>query len=126
MWTRWPPAPKKMGVRKALLTGIKYTMQSQFYQQGFAKKGMEMIVPNEADQDRINSIIFDELCINVLRDETRQEFRKIVEKHPCDAAVLGCTELPLLLKAKDTSRPLLDTTQIHCEAILNYALGHEA
>ncbi|MHA1478065.1 MAG: aspartate/glutamate racemase family protein, partial [Promethearchaeota archaeon] len=100
-------------LRKLLLLGIKFTMQSSFYPEYFAKSGMEVITPSDSEQDVINEIIFDELVIGKLTKESKNMLLKIVNAYEVDAVILGCTELPLILQQNDTDVILLDTVELH-------------
>jgi aspartate racemase len=114
---------KKETIKRLLLTGIKYTMQSPFYKEVGKKYGIEIVTPSGKEQDRINSIIFDELCLGVFHESSKKRILSIIESYPLDGVILGCTELPLLIEQKDTSIPLLNTSEIHVEAALEYALS---
>lgn len=112
----------KHNMKKLLLTGIKYTMNSTFYPKGLAKLGIEVIVPSNADKDEINQIIFNELCIGNFKDSTRERFKEIISAYAADGVILGCTELPLLLHQEDTDIPLINSVDVHCKMIIDYAL----
>jgi len=111
------------GLKNVLLTGIKYTMQSDFYSKGFAKLGMKVIVPCEEHQNKINDIIFGELVVNKFLAETRKKFLDIINSYNADGVILGCTELPLLLSQNDTNVRLLDSLALHCQAALQYSIN---
>ena len=110
-------------LKKLLLLGIKFTMQSSFYQEFFAKSDMEVITPLDSEQDIINKIIFDELVIGKFTKESKHILLKIVNNYEVDGVILGCTELPLILKQNDTDVILLDTVELHVEAALKYCLN---
>ena len=110
-------------LKKVLLTGIKHTMQSDFYQKGFNKSGMEVIVPSEEHQNKINDIIFNELVINKFSNETKKQFLGIINSYDVDGVILGCTELPLLVNQNDTNIKLLDTLSLHCDAALQFSVA---
>jgi aspartate racemase len=112
----------QMGLKKLLLLGIKYTMQSTFYQETCRDMGIEVVTPIESEQDEINRIIFEELARGLFRHGTRQRLLQIITRYPVDGVILGCTELPLILKATDATIPLLNTVEIHTQAVLDYAL----
>ncbi len=105
--------------------GIKYTMQSSFYQDGFESNGITVIIPKEEHQNEINSIIFNELVVHNITQETRERFKKIINQYDVEGVILGCTELPLLLKQYDTDFTLLDTLTLHARATLEYSLGEK-
>ncbi|TKJ25832.1 MAG: aspartate racemase [Promethearchaeota archaeon Loki_b31] len=114
---------QKDNLRKLLLLGIKFTMQSSFYQEFFAKSDMEVITPLDSEQDIINKIIFDELVIGKFTKESKHMLLKIVNNYEVDGVILGCTELPLILQQNDTDVILLDTVELHVEAALEYCLN---
>jgi len=113
---------KRKNLRKLLLLGIKFTMQSSFYKDCFAKSDMEVITPLDSEQDIINKIIFDELVIGKFTQESKEMLLKIVNNYDVDGVILGCTELPLILQQNDTDVLLLDTVEIHVEAALKYCI----
>lgn len=113
----------RRGLRRLLLLGIKFTMQSSFYQEGCREYGIEIAVPAGEDQDRINRIIFEELARGVVREESREELLGIVKGYPADGVILGCTELPLILRQEDSPVLLLDTLELHVGAALDFALS---
>ena len=112
---------QSLGYKKLLLTGIAYTMNRTFYQEGMAKYGIEVLIPTDEEKKIIDDIIFSELCINVFTDASRKKFLDIAASYPVDAVILGCTELPLLVSEKDTDIKLLNTLRIHCEETLRCA-----
>lgn len=112
----------KLKLKKVLLTGIKYTMQGSFYQEGLKSYGIEVSTPSEKHQDQINSIIFDELVLNRITESTKEHFKEIISLYNVDGIILGCTELPLLLNQGDIDIPLIDTLKLHCKAALAYSL----
>ena len=112
----------EMRLNKLLLIGIKFTMQSSFYQRIFENSNMQVITPVDIEQDLIDQIIFDELVIGKFKNESKQELLNIINNYKVDGVILGCTELPLILHKKDTSIKLLDTIEIHVEATLKYAM----
>ena len=109
-------------LNKLLLLGIKFTMQSSFYQDYFAKSDMKVITPLDSEQDIINQIIFDELVIGKFTKESKSRLLKIIKNYDVDGVILGCTELPLILKQNDMKIVLLDTVEIHVETALQYCL----
>ncbi|MBY9010248.1 MAG: amino acid racemase [Candidatus Lokiarchaeota archaeon] len=113
---------QEMGLKKLLLIGIKFTMQSSFYQRIFENSGMQVITPVDIEQDLIDKIIFNELVIGKFKSESKQKLLNIIHNYKVDGAILGCTELPLILHKNDTTTKLLDTIEIHVEAALKYAM----
>lgn len=116
---------KRQGLKKVLLTGILYTMQSDFYQKGFSKQGINVMVPNDDEKKTIDDIIFGELVINKKSHEAQQKFLRIIESYDVDGVILGCTELPQLVEQQDTDKLLLNSLEIHCKATLGYALDRK-
>jgi len=113
-------AAEKM--KKLLLLGIKFTMQSSFYKKVCEKYGIEVIVPAEKEQDDINGIVFNELVGNKITEKSRRILIEIINRYPVDGVILGCIELPLTLKQEDLSVPLLNTLDLNVEAALDYAV----
>jgi len=117
---------RNQGLRKVGLLGTKTTMESQFYLDKLGEQGITAIVPELAERDYINSIIFNELFHLNLNDKTRDRFLEIIEelkKRGCEGIILGCTEIPLLIQQKHTTIPLFDTLRIHADAIVDFALN---
>lgn len=118
---------KAKGLRKVALLGTSYTMEEPFYRERLAKYGIEVVTPNQKERDYINAVIFDELCADQIKDESRRGYVKIIERlaqeEGAQGVILGCTEIPLLVKQADVSIPVFDTTYIHSEAAVERALG---
>lgn len=115
-------ALKKDRVKKAGLLGTKFTMEDGFYQERAKKHGIEIIVPErEEDRQAVHSIIFDELCLGIFREESKKRLEAIAEElrqRGAEGIILGCTELPLILKGEG----YYDTTKLHAEAAVNFLL----
>ncbi|MHA1669414.1 MAG: aspartate/glutamate racemase family protein [Promethearchaeota archaeon] len=107
-------------LKKLLLLGIKFTMQSTFYQDFFAKEEIEVITPSDEEQDKLNRIIFEELVIGLFKDESKSEILRIINNYKIDGVILGCTELPLIISQEDTRVKVLNTLNLHVEAVLNH------
>ena len=116
-------AAQARNLRRLLLLGIRFTMQATFYADVCARYGIDVITPDADEQNIINRIIFEELVVGNFRAESRQLLLRIIEQYPVDGVILGCTELPLLLRASDTTTPLLDTLTLHVKAAVDYALN---
>jgi aspartate racemase len=112
------------GCKKVLVIGTRFTMSSGLYFEAFGKYNITAIVPSEEEQIAIHSIIFPKLedGIVVLEDKQRMLaiVNQLIAEQDADALVLGCTELPLMIKDEDLDRSILNTTQIHIESIINY------
>ncbi|HOX34119.1 MAG TPA: aspartate/glutamate racemase family protein [Methanoregulaceae archaeon] len=118
----------RSGFTKVALLGTKYTMEQPFYRDALEQKyGVAIVIPNATERDYINTVIFDELCRNEIRNESRDGFVRIInrlaDEEGAQGVILGCTEIPLLIHQGDVTVPVFDTTRIHAEAAVDYALG---
>jgi aspartate racemase len=114
------------GMKTVGLLGTKFTMEKTFYQDALARKGIAVLVPDADDREYVNTVIYDELVAGQIRDESRDGFVAIIKRlaeRGAEGVILGCTEIPLLVSETDAGMPLFDTTAIHAEAALNYALA---
>ena len=113
-------------LKKIGLLGSIFTMEEDFYKGRLRGKcDLEVIVPDKVDRKIIDTIIFEELCMGKTKDSSRERLKLIIGKLVDDNAegiILGCTELPLLIKQTDVTIPLFDTTTIHAEAAVDLAL----
>jgi len=116
-------AAQARGLRRLLLLGIRFTMQSTFYAKVCTRFSIDVVTPTAGEQDEINRIIFEELVVGNFHTASRQTLLHIIDRYPVDGVILGCTELPLLLQSSDTTIPLLDTLTLHVQAAIDYALG---
>ena len=117
---------KKKGIKKVALLGTKYTMQLPFFKDVLASMGIETIIPNESDIQIINDAIYKELALGIITAVTKENYLQIMQKLQQEGAegiILGCTEIPLLIKPNDFDLPLFDTTFIHASAAVNFSLG---
>ena len=113
------------GVTKVALLGTRYTMQEDFYKSKLVARGFEVLVPEQADIDEVNRIIFEELCVGTLKDTSRKTFSRIIDSlkaRGAQAVILGCTEIGLLVKQEHASLPLYDTTVIHASRAAEKAM----
>ena len=109
---------QKQGIKKVGLLGTKYTMQQDFYKNVLIRQGIEVVIPNDADVDVVNRIIYDELCLGKISEQSKDIYLDIIMKLAQDGAqgiILGCTEIGLLVRQSDTDIPLFDTTLIHAK-----------
>lgn len=113
--------------RSVVIFGTAFTMSSGLYTDAFAKYGIDASVPTEDEQKAIHSIIFPNLQEGIILPEDKatvlQIANRMISERNADALILGCTELPLIIKENDLDALILDTTQIHIDAILGYMLG---
>ena len=115
----------KLGFKKVALLGTKYTMQLDFYKDKLAEKGIETIIPDEKYIDGINDAIYNELGKGLFRPTTKFMFLEVIadlQSKGAEGIILGCTELPILIKQSDCDIALFDTTFIHTKAALEFAL----
>ncbi len=120
---------KQRGLKKLGITGTRFTMEGTVYPDTLKKNGLEYRVPSPLDREKIDKIIFDELVNGIFRSESLGVFRSIIDRlrsEGCDAVVLGCTEIPLLVTAETSPLPVLDSTRILARAALRRAIGNEA
>jgi aspartate racemase len=107
------------------LLGTRFTMEKGFYQDALARQGISTLVPDADDREYVHRVIYDELVAGQIRNESRAGYvaviRKLVERG-AEGIILGCTEIPLLVDEASAGVPLFDTTQIHAEAALTYAI----
>jgi len=106
----------KNKIKKAVLLGTKYTMTQTFYKNKINDAGIDVLIPNQKDIEIINSIIYDELCLGVVAEQSKQEYLNIISKlaqQGAEGVVLGCTEIGLLIQQQDIYLPVFDTTRIH-------------
>lgn len=118
-------AIKDEGMDTVGLLGTRFTMEKPFYKERLARHGIETLVPDKADRDHINKVVFEELSRGVLRPESRNRFLRIIEglmERGAHGIVLGCTEIPLLVTPQHTSVKLFDTATIHAEKALEFAI----
>lgn len=119
---------KEKQLKKVALLGTKFTMEHKFYKERLHNKfGLEVVVPNLEERDYINKVIFDELCNNYVVEDSKVQYLKIINRlikdEGVEGVILGCTEIPMLVKQEDVSVPVFNTTVIHSEAAVNYSTG---
>ncbi|MBM6825128.1 aspartate/glutamate racemase family protein [Veillonella magna] len=111
-------ALKKAAIRTVGLLGTKYTMLEDFYKAVLMDNDIEVVIPDNEDIKTVNRIIYDELCLGIISEESKNTYLKIISKLSKEGAqgiILGCTEIGLLIKQSDTDIPSFDTTLIHAE-----------
>ena len=113
------------GLNSIALLGTSFTMEQEFYKKRIEDRGITVIVPEQEDRDRVNSIIFDELCQNIITEPSKAEYIRICNDMLARGAqgiILGCTEITCLIGQDDFTAPIFDTTRIHVEAAFKAAL----
>lgn len=115
------------GINKVGLLGTRFTMEQGFYKGRLAEKhGIEVIVPGEPDREDVHAVIYNELCLGTIDQNSRERYLKIIEQlaaNGAEAVILGCTEIALLVQQDHTATPLYDTTAIHAEQAVRQALS---
>ena len=109
-------ALKTKSITKVGLLGTKYTMTQDFYKNKLIDAGIEVVIPDEAGVETVNRIIYNELCLGIICQESKEKFLHIMKELEAKGAqgvILGCTEIGLLVQQADTNLPVFDTTQIH-------------
>jgi aspartate racemase len=114
------------GIKTVGLLGTAFTMEQSFYQGRLKERyGLDVLVPNEKDILIIHDVIYQELCLGNIRRESKEEYLRIIDslsKQGAEAVILGCTEIGMLVKQDDTNVSLFDTTAIHAESAVKYAI----
>jgi aspartate racemase len=115
------------GMRRPAILATRFTMEQDFYTGRLREKfGLETLIPDEADRALVHQIIYDELCLGRVTEASRAAFidiaRRLADKG-ADCLVLGCTEVGMLLDERHAPLPIFDTTLIHADAAVNFALG---
>ena len=119
-------AISKNQIQKVGLLGTRFTMEGDFYKKRLKDNyDIEVIIPEDADRQIIHDIIYNELCLGIIKDDSRQKYIDIINKlcaNGAEGIILGCTEIPLLIKQSDVLIPVYDTTKIHAESAVDFAL----
>lgn len=113
------------GIKTVGLLGTRFTMEQTFYKDRLIAKGIKVVTPDLPGRDMVHRIIYDELCLGLIRDQSRQQYLTIISQlceRGAEAVILGCTEISLLVSQSDTATPLYDTTAIHAQQAVNAAL----
>jgi aspartate racemase len=120
-------AIRERGLRRVGLLGTRFTMEEPFYRGRLeARHGLEVLVPEADERAAVNRVIYEELCLGVVREESRAQYRAIMGRlaeRGAQGIILGCTEITLLVTAADSAAPLFDTTRLHALAAVEFALG---
>jgi aspartate racemase len=114
------------GFKRLALTGTRFLVESDVYPAVLEERGLAFVRPEQAERIEINRIIFDELVRGIFEDSSRRFFQNVVDRfrdEGCDAVILGCTEIPLIIDDTVSSLPTLDSTRLLARAALEHALG---
>ncbi|MEV0192893.1 aspartate/glutamate racemase family protein [Kitasatospora purpeofusca] len=113
------------GVTRVGLLGTAFTMEQDFYRDRLASRGLDVLVPDPAGRALVHRVIYEELCLGVVREESRAEYRRVIAElvaRGAQGVILGCTEIELLVGPGDSAVPVFPTTRIHAEAAVTAAL----
>jgi aspartate racemase len=113
------------GVKKVGLLGTRFTMEQAFYKDVLIARGIDVLTPEQQGRDTVHRIIYDELCLGQIHNQSRQQYLAIIDQlrnQGAEAVILGCTEISLLLSQSDTTSPLYDTAAIHAQQAVKAAL----
>ena len=116
----------KLKISKVILLGTKITMEQDFFRNGLLKYGIETLIPEAEEREYIHTSIFNELGKGIFKDETRRKYLEIISKLQTQGAtgvILGCTEIPMLIKQQDCPIKTFDTTLIHAKAAVEFAFA---
>jgi aspartate racemase len=118
---------KKAGLTQVGLLGTRFTMVEDFYRGRLRDPHqLKVLIPDDADQGVVHRVIYEELVLGLVRDSSRTEYRKIIQRlvnHGAQGVILGCTEISMLVGPADSPVPLFDTTGIHARKAAEYSLG---
>ncbi len=113
-------------LNRMLLLGTKFTMEGDFFKDYLLKQfGIETVIPSEPDRELVHHVIYNELVKGIVLEKSRNRFVEIIRRAAetgAEGVILGCTEIPLLLSAKDVDVAVFDTTRIHVEYAIDFAL----
>jgi aspartate racemase len=119
-------AAVEAGTLKVGLLGTAFTMEQDFLKDRLSAMGLTVLVPDAEERNAVHRIIYDELCVGVISEASRKVYQQVIEsltRRGAQAIILGCTEIGLLIKPEHSALPLLDTTALHAQAAVAFALG---
>jgi len=117
---------KKAGIKKVGLLGTRFTMEKDFYKKILLENQIEPLIPGDDERMFIHNSIFDELGREIFKPETKKRYIDIIDKlikNGAEGIILGCTEIPLIIKQEDCPVPVFNTTEIHANAVVEFALA---
>lgn len=120
-------ALQEKGCQKVLLLGTKYTMELDFYKDIIKNQfGIEVLVPSKEDREVVHHVIYTELAKGIISADSKKKYQEIIKKSESEGAegvILGCTEIPLLIQQEDCDITVVDTTKVHAEAAVEFAVS---
>lgn len=114
------------GFHKVGLLGTRFTMEQPFYAEHLARRGLQTLIPGQADRELVHRVVYEELCLGKIVDASRDAYRRIMAElvaRGTQAVILGCTEISMLVSAPDAAVPLFDTTAIHARKAADWMLA---
>ncbi|MBU3093765.1 aspartate/glutamate racemase family protein [Clostridium sp. CF011] len=115
------------GMKKVGLLGTKFTMEQDFYKKILEEKfNIDVVIPDENEREIVHEVIYNELCKGIINEGSKEKYKKIISNlalRGAEGIILGCTEIPLLIKQEDVNIPVFDTTTIHAISAFEFALG---
>ncbi|GAA2737282.1 aspartate/glutamate racemase family protein [Actinocorallia aurantiaca] len=118
-------AVKSARVGTVAFLGTDFAMSDTFYVERLAVNGLRVLIPNATDRKLVHDVIYDELCVGVVRDESREAYRQVIRRlvdEGAEGIILGCTEIELLVGQEDSPVPVFPTALLHCRAAVDFAL----
>ena len=119
-------AVKSADIRRIGLLGTRFTMEQDFYRGRLeALHGLQVLIPDDADRQVVHDVIYNELCLGIVRDESRQAYREVIDRlvtRGAQGIILGCTEIAMLVSPTDSPVPVFDTTAIHASSAVEFSL----
>lgn len=123
-------ALREAGIERVGLLGTRYTMEQQFYVGRLRERhGLDTVIPNDDERVDVHRIIYDELCHGTIDAQSRDTYRRVIDHlaaRGAQAVILGCTEITLLIKPEDSALPVFDTTALHAQAAVNWAIDEDS
>ncbi|MGW2561429.1 aspartate/glutamate racemase family protein [Streptomyces sp. NPDC001514] len=119
-------AVKGAGIERVGLLGTAFTMEQDFYRDRLAGHGLDVLTPDAAGRAEVHRVIYEELCLGVVREESRRAYQRVIGElvdRGAEGVILGCTEIELLIRPEDSPVPVFATTRLHAEAAVRAALG---
>ncbi|MFI2617761.1 aspartate/glutamate racemase family protein [Streptomyces sp. NPDC018584] len=119
-------AVRAAGLRTVGLLGTAFTMEQDFYRERLAGHGLEVLVPDEVGRAVVHRVIYEELCLGVVRDESRVAYQEVIGglvRRGAEGVILGCTEIELLIRQEHSPVPVFPTTRLHAQAAVEAALA---
>jgi len=119
-------AVRSADIRRIGLLGTRFTMEQDFYRGRLeALHGLQVLIPDDADRHVVHDVIYNELCLGIVREQSRQAYREVIDRLVTQGAqgiILGCTEIAMLVSPTDSPVPVFDTTAIHASSAVEFSL----